>query len=515
MAFRRFAPVTKGRGILIAVVLATLPALFGFTWDQGFETDTSGWFPIDSSVPTQAVVNRVLQPSPSSSYNSGTTSVYANGLNAASGSYLGRVASQVKDPPCSVDLTGAIGPSLLCYGPYTSFGLTPKGHAHAPFPTGGYTISIDIYLDSTYSSHHSDCSTVPCVPDQPGVLNYDACIGTNPTTACESSRFNWTVGINKPTQSDPTDPYSDYLHDFVFSVGTAPAPSVFGNPWTAGTNCPSGYIISTGYNSYRSGVNPYLDSVGNTLCLPAGGWYTFRQVYSQTAATPAGLHVDWSIRNPGGTVAQCQNPSGNMVDCAWSQDTGDLISNVGCPRYGWLADEEINDLAIDNTHFASTGGDCNQVQATAQITPTSTTCQQYAAGTAATLGELTYSTAKNGTIGSVAPGVFFYYTTFTVGAAGTVDISQAAATPTGPIPILNGQAILYSSSCAKIANLTVTDGTASGTLPAAGTYIVGAKYSPSALKGQQQPNASTNTYTFDTSLNGSEAVTATLPLIKR
>ena len=89
--------------------------------------------------------------------------------------------------------------------------------------------------------------------------------------------------------------------------------------------------------------------------------------------------------------------------------------------------------------------------------------------------------------------------------------------PPGNIAIQQSQAILYSSTCAKVGSLTVnTEGTASGTLPSAGAFIIGVKYTPSTLKGQPAPSPnSTSTYTFDTQLNGTEVVTATIDLETR
>ena len=99
--------------------------------------------------------------------------------------------------------------------------------------------------------------------------------------------------------------------------------------------------------------------------------------------------------------------------------------SVQIARYGWLANEEINDLPIDNTVF-TTDGDCGQPQGRAQITPTTTTCQQFASGSATTLQDLTYTTPKTGstTISSASPGVFFYYSTVTGAANDKVFISQ-------------------------------------------------------------------------------------------
>ncbi len=469
-------------------------SLTGINFFQGFEVDTSDWY-ADGS----AVVNAVTEPSSSTSYNSGTTSVYADGIGAGSGSALGRIVSAVKTGTCVIDTTGAIGPSLLCYGPYTSFGLTPAYHVAKPFPPNGYTVELAVYLDATYASHHPDCSTAPCTPDSPGTVN-PACVpGPDTDLACEGSRFTWTVGINDPT--------GNFHRDYVFQIGTAP--DTYGSfPASA---CPSGYIINAQYNSFRSGGTPYQGF--ETKCLAASGWYTLREVFSNASDL---LQVDWSILDSGGAVASCKDTTGASVPCTWSRaQSADPISSIGCPRYGWLADEEINDLAIDNTKF-TTDGDCGQPQGTAKITPTNTTCQQFADGTATPLTQLSYVT-KGSRIASVSPGVFFYYSEVTGAEDDTIAVTQARTEdPPSYIPIQKSQAILYSSTCAKLGSMTATEGVASGTLPSDGTFIIGVKYSASSLAGQTAPSPDpTSTYTFTTTLNGSSAVSKSIDLMKR
>ncbi|CAE6715748.1 hypothetical protein [Candidatus Nitrotoga fabula] len=183
---------------------------------QGFETDTSGWFPRDD-----ANVGRVPSGDQSLSYNSGTTSQYGDGpVNAATGSYFGRVTSAVSasgDPATGSCILESVpgGDALLCTGPFTYFGIKPSPAdpypAH-PFPPGGYTTQVDIYLDQNYAGRHQDCGVFgPCTPlSDPPVLN-PAC-DTDPNGInCEGSRFNWTVGVSRPDAS--------FLQDYVFSVG--------------------------------------------------------------------------------------------------------------------------------------------------------------------------------------------------------------------------------------------------------------------------------------------------------
>ena len=486
----------KDRPRVITGLLAVATALLSLGFFQGFETNLPNWFSSGS-----AQVNRV-QTTVSTSYNSGTTAIYANGIGPASGTWLGQVKSSVRDGTCGIDTTGAIGPSLQCFGPFTDFGLAPQFVNANPFPTNGYTTQLAIYLDTSYALNHPDCTTAPCNPSTSftsPTVNTECVPGPDTGNSCEGTRFDWDIGLNDPT--------GNFHRDYVFNVATAVAGEFAG--------CPSGgFVINASHNSFRSGANPYAGTSTSTLCLTNSGWYTFKQAFSNVSGL---LSVTYSILNPDGSVATCNNLSGAAVDCTWTLSTSDdPIDSIGCPSYGWLANEEINDLPIDNTVFDVAPGACGTSQATAQITPTNTTCQQFVSGNSATLSQLTY-TSKNSKIQSVSPGVFFYYTQFIATANQAVSISQSRTDTTpGNIPIQKAQAILYSSSCTKIGSLNVaSDGTASGTIKNAGAYIIGVKYTPSSLASQGVPGSNPDTYTYDTTLGASEAVTASVDLVPR
>jgi hypothetical protein len=141
------------------------------------------------------------------------------------------------------------------------------------------------------------------------------------------------------------------------------------------------------------------------------------------------------------------------------------------------------------------------------IAPTATTCLQYANNETTPitpLGQLQY-TAKGTNINAVSPGVFFYYTKFSGNAGDKVDITEINDAITAPaIPINQGQVVLYDASTCKVVKgwtpTVSSDGTATGTLPKGGAFIIGVKYNPSALKGKPVPNPTSVTYTFGAEL---------------
>jgi hypothetical protein len=147
--------------------------------------------------------------------------------------------------------------------------------------------------------------------------------------------------------------------------------------------------------------------------------------------------------------------------------------------------------------------DCNessggtQPSPKAQITPTSTTCNQFAAGTATSLSSLQYS-LKNGKINQVNPGVFFYWVQ--VPAGGTYTITQALSTNTlKSFSIANGS-FAYDGNCTKLNAKPVQDnaGTVTVSFTATGTSYIGIKYNASSLVGEFAPSPSTVSYQFAT-----------------
>jgi Prealbumin-like fold domain len=172
-------------------------------------------------------------------------------------------------------------------------------------------------------------------------------------------------------------------------------------------------------------------------------------------------------------------------------------------------------IAVGQTKTCTiTNNDIPQV--VAQITPTATTCQLFAAGTSATLDTLQYSLKGPGagTINQVSPGVFFYWVKVTGG--GSYTITQTVSQTGYVIPFASGS-FVYDSSCTKLSSATVTQNTTSGTVTATftgtGTFYIGIKYDPTALKGKAAPNPSTVTYTFATT--GVAGSTQGLSLVKK
>ena len=176
---------------------------------NGFETDTAGWFNFNG-----ATITRVP---------SGSSSTYANGVAASSGSYYARLGQD--NNPDSCKFGGGTAP--IYYGPFTRWG----GYSGI-FPPGGYSTGADVYLDVPYAIAHPD------------------------------TRFDWSSSISTPSGS--------FRRDFVFNVGTDAL----------------GFVMTGGNNATRCGANPSDPGHSPVVHITQSGWYTFKQTFTGVAGGP-------------------------------------------------------------------------------------------------------------------------------------------------------------------------------------------------------------------------------------
>ena len=390
---------------------------------------------------------------------------YANGITSDG------FHARLNRGPCDFDVPeGGIGPSVNCSGPFTQWG------GYGDMWHGAYQTQVDIYLDAGYATDPAN--------DDSDVGNLD--LITSPMNPAEvGTRFDYTSAINDNT--------GNHLRDFGFVVGTG----------QAGNTC-AGWVVNAQMNVNRNNAFPD-DASKDSECISESGWYTFKHNFYENGA--GNLEVRMELFPVDGPA----NPDWTWIMESHDADGPDDISTVGCNRYGWFSNQEIFGLPIDNPSM--TGG-CAEPPHVGTIAPTATTCQMYRDGQATALEQLLY-TAKGTKINAVSPGVFFYYTEASGDAGDNVDITEDNGA--GPvIPINQGQVVLYDAlTCKVVKGWTPdveTDGTASGTLPKEGNFIIGVKYNPSALKGKNVPNPTTVEYTFGTEVNDVATDEATIEL---
>ena len=225
----------------IVLFLAAMQVLAATQYFQGFETDIVDW----------SGVKRVA---------SGT-----NGVTSAAGDFHAEAA----------------GGASTGFGGYES-----------TFPAGGYTTSVDVYLN----------------------------VGAD---NANDTRFDWSSAINKPD--------GEHRRDFVFNAG-------FYNDSDA-TGSVARFVINASTNATRSGAFP---KNSGSFSITETGWYTFEHHFYKTAGSV--LAVDLRITALDGTVLK-----------TWTlSDPSDIIgTTVGGHRYGWLVIQEFPILAIDNVSLLS------------------------------------------------------------------------------------------------------------------------------------------------------------------
>jgi hypothetical protein len=137
-------------------------------------------------------------------------------------------------------------------------------------------------------------------------------------------RFDWASAINNTSGM--------HRRDFVFNAGTDPL----------------GFVISGGNNSTRCGANP-ADPGHAPVQVSLSGWYTFEHAFTGVAGGPLVV------------VMRLINKSTNAVVGTWVRsDPTDIIGvTVGGNRYGWFVQNEIDDLAIDNSERTGIVGTSN------------------------------------------------------------------------------------------------------------------------------------------------------------
>jgi hypothetical protein len=429
--------------VVAALSAGVLLGLVGsaFAYSNDFESDTVDWSNNSGTITQRA--NGFANPA------------YADGIDSAAGDFHARL-----DRGTCLTEPGGGGVTIRCSGPFTRWG------GYGDTWHGAYQTQVDVYLDATYANDAANEDS----------YGGNACLLASPTdSSCDGTRFDYTSAINNNA--------GNHLRDFGFVVGT-------GQP---GNTC-EGWTVNAQTNVNRNNAFPD-DASKDPKCITGTGWYTFKHSFSENAAH--NLEVLMEIIPVGS----------NTATASWTIEA-DPISIVGCNRYGWFSNQEIFGLPIDNPSM--TGG-CAEAPHIGVIAPTATTCLMYRDNGVLTpdLEQLLYTTKGTGTnakINAVSPGVFFYYTKVSGDAGDVVDITQDNDATSAPnIPINQGQVVLYdATSCKVVKNWTPTvsaDGTATEPLPIDGNFIIGVKYNPLALKGNNVPNPTTVEYTFGAELN--------------
>ena len=211
----------------------------------------------------------------------------------------------------SFDWTGAVRVNTLTHGVASKLGVfhaedqnfdgltyTQWSGYSKTFPPGGYTTTIDIYLD--ISPPYMTGSAIPYAND---------------------TRFDWSSAINNPSCA--------HRRDFVFNGGFYTDVDETG----AGPR----FVFSASNNAGRDSSFP-KNPGRMPYTITAEGWYTFEHRFRDNGFGV--LAVDLTIKNAAGVPLMMWTLS----------DPSDIIGvTVGGNRYGWFVQNEFPFLAFDNS----------------------------------------------------------------------------------------------------------------------------------------------------------------------
>jgi hypothetical protein len=201
---------------------------------------------------------------------------------------------------------------------------------------------------------------------------------------------------------------------------------------------------------------------------------------------------------PTGTVAYTFFTNGTCSGTGTSAGTVTLTASGSVPKSGTEGPLSAGSYSFQAAYsgdgnYGGSTGPCEPfsvVGIVSQITPTSTTCTQFATGSAATQTAIAYST-KGTTISQDDPGVFFYWVKVTVTTTGkqTFNITQSTTynpTTGSKLYTLASGSSAYDKNCNTVSTtITGTDANRQVVFTAgsAGTYYIGLKYSTGAIVG--------------------------------
>jgi len=159
---------------------------------------------------------------------------------------------------------------------------------------------------------------------------------------------------------------------------------------------------------------------------------------------------------------------------------------------------------------------------TSQITLGTTTCSQFASGTATTLNTVEYTLKNNTTtIQQTNPGVFFYWVKVTAAAgSSTFTVNQSITTGnfTTLFALTSGSNV-FDANCINGLKPTITQSgpnvTVTWNAPTAGTYIIAIKYSTSNLAGVTGPPSNNSTVQYQFTTGGVPGSTSAVNLMKK
>jgi hypothetical protein len=274
------------------------------------------------------------------------------------------------------------------------------------------------------------------------------------------------------------------------------------NAPAAGT-CRSETVVITAQSTISTTANPKSAGVGTTLQDGA------------TLANTSNLlrtgSITFKLFGPGdttcATVLHTETVTGVKTNGPFSTTTGFVAKTIG--TYEWTA----TFTGDANNTGASSGCRAEPVSVgpqVSEITPSATTCAQFASGFATRLTAMQYT--LNGTkISTVTPPTFTYWVKVIAG--GTFTITQSTSETSKKLLLASGSAVYdnaTASNCSTVTS-TITQKSTSGAVTVkfssgTGPFYIGLNFSTSKMVGETAPAPSTTVqYIFNAGLTGASS----------
>jgi hypothetical protein len=301
-------------------------------------------------------------------------------------------------------------------------------------------------------------------------------VPTSVTRGASGDSIDWdVVGLNPGDTSTVLEVHTnatDYTH------GTVEI--------TNGGNTVEEFAFVPVVTQISSSATPTTAQVGATLQDSA--------TLVATAPPDGSGSITWDLYGPGDTTCATspvyiQTITDITTDGPFSTTTGYVATAPG--SYNWVASFS-GDLSnpAGSTYCGEEPVMITQPTLVSKITSASTTCSQFAGGTAATVSRAFYSVA-HAKINAVAPSGFTYWIPVTsTGGAQTYRITQFTNETSRPFHLGTGSSI-NTTGCSPVSALitqsggVVTirfNGGTSGTV-----YLIGLRFSTSAVVGEAHP----------------------------
>lgn len=301
-------------------------------------------------------------------------------------------------------------------------------------------------------------------------------IPTSVTRAPSGASIDWNVvGLNP---SDTSTALEVKTNATIYTSGTVEI--------TNGGNTVEEFGFAPAVTPVSSSATPTYASGGATIQDSA--------TLSETNALDASGSITWDLYAPGDTTCAAspvyaETITGITTDGPYTTTPGYVATAPG--TYNWVANYSGD---VSNPEGSTYCGEepvvITQPTLAAQITSASTTCSQFAGGTASTMSRAFYSVAR-AKINAVAPSGFTYWIPVTAtGATQAYRVTQFTDETSRPFRLRSGSSV-QTTGCSPVSALitqsggVVTvrfNGGTSGTV-----YLIGLRFSTSSVVGEAHP----------------------------